>query len=106
MWDEVLREDQHVGMGLDNCRLHELVRAVFRRNIGFALPCTSVVCVYRFPPSRDLRWRVTKLEDEGAECQTDRAQSRLEAEEAQENNDEPQTQPFRAREKNACRKEW
>ena len=82
MWDQVLREEQHGRVGVENRRLNGLVCGVFRRKVGVALPCVPIVCVYRFPSCRELWRRVTKLEDESAECQADRAQSWHEADEA------------------------
>jgi hypothetical protein len=98
MRDKVFREKQHGRMRLNYCRLHGLVRAVFRGKVGVALACAPVVCVSRFPSCRELWRRVAKLEDENAECQTDRAQTWLVAEKTQKNDDEAQAKPSAERE--------
>ena len=104
MRDQVFREQQHSGVGFENCRLHGLVRVVFSREIGVALPYAPVVCVDRFPSCRELRWRVLQMKDKSAEHQTDGARCWFEAKETQKYEDEGQAQPFRAGEKNACGK--
>src|SRR5580692_4137879 len=100
----MFREEQHGRVGLDDGCLHRLVDVVFRCEIGLALPRAPVVCVDRFPSCRESRLHVQEMKDERAEYQADGTLYWLEAEETQKNDDEGQTEPFRAGEKNASRK--
>ena len=104
MCDQVFREEQHGRVGLEDGRLHGLVRVVFRREIGIALPHAPIVCIDRFPSCRELRLRVLEVKDKTEKRQTDDAVCWLEAQAAQKDDYEGQAEPFRAGEKNACGK--
>ena len=84
MRDQVFREEQHGRMRLEDRCLHGLVRVVFGREIGVALPCAPIVCVDGFPSCRELRLRVLEMKDKSTERQTDDALRWLEAEEHSE----------------------
>src|SRR6267143_6081237 len=80
--------------------------AVFRREIGVALPHTSVVCVDRFPFCGELRLPVLGVKDESTDCQTGDALCWFEGEETQKPDDQCQTEPFRAGKENSSGKKW
>ena len=100
MCDQVFREEQHGRVRLDNRSLHGLVRVVFGREIGVALPRASIVCVDSFPSCRETRFRVLEMKDESTERQTEEALRWLEAEDTQKDDDESQAEPLRAGKKN------